>query len=76
MRTLGADLNDYVLSHEFGDGGGNHDPDEFLDDLEEKNRKMGKLIEEIYSDVESEEAANKLYNASDVASFLDTLAAI
>ena len=37
---------------------------------------MGKLIEEIYSDVESEEAAKKLYRAADVGSFLETLAAI
>jgi len=76
MRTLGADLNDYVLNHEFGDGGGNDDPDEFLDDLEEKKRKMGKLIEEIYSDIESEEAAKKLYRITDVGSFFEALAAI
>lgn len=75
MRTLGADLNDYIVSPEFGDGGG-ADPDEFLDDLEEKERKMGKLIEEIYSDVESEEAAKKLYKAADVGSFIEAFGAI
>lgn len=76
MRTLGADLNDYSFSLDRGDAGGSDDPAEFLDNIEEAKRKLGNEICGIYSNVESEETARKLYKANDVGSFIEALAAI
>lgn len=75
MRTLGADLNDYSYSLDRGDDGGNEDPDEFLDNLEEMKRKIGNEISGIYSNIESKEEAKKMFMALESEDVEDVFAA-
>ena len=72
MRTLGVQMNEIIQSQEFGDSGSKLDPLK----KNELKRQMGQIIEDIYSEVEEEEEAKRLFGADTLDEFFDILEAV